>query len=430
MTIEEKLTAVMLKLKNVRPFYSAIYSQLPKKVLPKEAPMQTMAVGPKELWYSEEFIKETPMNELMFVNMHEIYHIAMMHSLRREKRHPIIWNYACDYYINSALSSELSIQPGGKTVVNGVEIKFPNGLLFDSKVNVQTQSAETIYDNIKDNFKFSATDGKSWFVQDPDTGEWKEVDKSSQSKGIGDSNGFDLIPVQGASGEASEIEKKNMIESVKEILIRADTKCRMAGVGECHMQREVAKILAPKVDWKKLVKKYLIEEVSKTSSLSTPDKRMMYQDAIMPGFDGKDKTCLQRVKIGIDTSGSISAEDLGIFHAQIAQLLQKYKVGAEVLYWDSGIEGKGKFDNKQTFIKLKPMGGGGTSPECVFAYFESRECKEKPAFTIMFTDGFFSCEPIKKYAKKYKDTIWVITPYGDNSFEAPFGKTVKFDNYR
>ena len=44
--------------------------------------------------------------ERLFVILHELWHVAKLHSIRRESRDPRLWNIACDYHINNLLLKE------------------------------------------------------------------------------------------------------------------------------------------------------------------------------------------------------------------------------------------------------------------------------------------------------------------------------------
>ena len=150
---------------------------------------------------------------------------------------------------------------------------------------------------------------------------------------------------------------------------------------------------------------------------------MYYQKAIYPGNSDLDELKLEGVKVCIDTSGSVSDEDLMYFFGQIDKLLREYKVKAELIYWDATIQSTGEFSNFKELERVKLTGRGGTDPSVVFNYFDSKKCKIKPIVTLMFTDAYFSTDDITpKQHKKYKDTIWILTKNGDSNFKAPFGK--------
>lgn len=415
LTIDEKFTAVMLKLRNLRPFYSAIYSQLSKRELPKSYHMQTMGVSCREIHYSKEFVLSTPMEEFLFVNMHEIAHFALLHPTRIGNRHGVIFNIACDLYVNKLLCEELGLLPGQKKIIKGIEVKVPSYILYENWVNTTVDTVEGIYDDIVDQYEVIEVGpdlNSRVFKINPDGSKTEVTDRLRD-------NIF-----------TSKEQNNNADRDVaKKIIVDAQVKTKLAGYSEGLLEREVKKAIAPKVDWRKLCRKYLIRETSKESTFRDTDKRLVYQEAIFPGQIGYEKSKLERVKIAIDTSGSISDTDLGVFHAQVGQLLKKYRVGAEVIYWDTVVSSNNTFSSKQEFERVKVIGGGGTDPGCVFEYFDSKNCKIKPAFTVVFTDGYINFKCKGNWARKYKDTIWIIVPGGNTSFKPPFGTKVIFNKY-
>ena len=185
----------------------------------------------------------------------------------------------------------------------------------------------------------------------------------------------------------------------------------------------VNKMRKSELDWRKLLRKYLITASSKDSSFLKPDKRMYYQKAIYPGQQTEEVYQLKGVKVCIDTSGSISDSDIEYFCGQVYDLTRKFQVDAELIYWDTSVESTGEFTGYKEFERIDIVGRGGTDPKVVFDYFDSKKCKVKPIVTLMFTDAYFSTSGInQRQRKKYKDTIWIMTRNHDKSFEPPIGK--------
>jgi len=151
---------------------------------------------------------------------------------------------------------------------------------------------------------------------------------------------------------------------------------------------------------------------------------------ILPGPKPLERDKLEGIKICVDTSGSISDEELSIAYNQIMQLLRTYKAEAELIYWDTAVRAKGNFKNRNELVRIKPAGGGGTDVSCVFDYLDSKECKVKPSVIVVFTDGCFGTPDKTKWGRKYKDTIWVISggEYQYKEFKLPWGKKARFKN--
>ena len=112
--------------------------------------------------------------------------------------------------------------------------------------------------------------------------------------------------------------------------------------------------------------------------------------------------------------------------SQCDQLLRTYHADAELIYWDTDVRSKGMFKDRREMLKVQVQGGGGTDINCIFKYFESKDCKEKPKVVIVFTDGYFG-ELDEAYVKKYnRNTIWVIPEQDRISFNPPNGKVAIF----
>jgi predicted metal-dependent peptidase len=159
-------------------------------------------------------------------------------------------------------------------------------------------------------------------------------------------------------------------------------------------------------------------------SFNNPDKRLIYTGGIYPGtIKSNDSNKLGKVKICLDTSGSISDIDLGTFYNQVRQLLKYYKLEAEVIFWDTEVQSTNSMSNMKELVNIPIKGGGGTNPKCLFDYFISKECKDKPELILIFTDGYFyGDENNFKVSKNLKRTIWVMSRGYNRDFKPNFGK--------
>ena len=105
---------------------------------------KTMCTDGKRIIFHPEFVASQSDEAIRLVLAHELLHCIGEHSLRREGRDPLIWNYACDYAINPILEGE----PGLEWPVN------PDGSrmgLLDKKYD--GMRPEDIYEEIKNDPK-------------------------------------------------------------------------------------------------------------------------------------------------------------------------------------------------------------------------------------------------------------------------------------
>lgn len=440
MTVEKKIVKSLILLQKLRPFYGILYQSLNRI---EEPSLQTMGVTIDTLAFNPEFVAELEMPELLFVHMHEILHIAMLHPSRgREKVHTV-YNIACDLIVNKMLQEEFNLQIGRDTVVNGVTIRMPTHVLYDGGIDLKVESADTIYKELMKSVKdkrVNTKSGKSFSTDENSLANQKnkdiyydddmsDSDKKGETSASGD-NKDDSKKDKKLESVADQRERNRKQEKVRSKVQGALTRSRLlAGDGVSSVERMIQDAIAPIVDWRKILRKYMTDVAETYSSLSNPDKRYIGRNIIIPSDIKLEPSIIKAMKICIDTSGSISNTDLGIAYKQIKGIFDAFKTNinqldAEVVYWDTEIESKGMFNTMSDFSKIKPKGFGGTDVNCVFEYFETKECKIKPNVIVIFTDGQFYTQVNKKW-KYTKNVIWVING-NEKAFKPPFGKVAKF----
>ena len=276
-------------------------------------------------------------------------------------------------------------------------------------------------------------------------GENNSDDGSGNGNGNGQQDGVKKVPFRGQE-IAVDFNKQDIVDDVnsqsasqdsldqksKSMLRKAITVHKQSGNGfggdaGSFIERIVELELAPKINWRALLRNKLVRATQKVNTFAAPDKRFRSRNMIMPGPKALENDALDGIKICIDTSGSISDQDIGIALAQIKQLLKTYKAKAELLYWDTDVRATYEFTDIKDILNKKPAGGGGTDANCIFSYFENNRDyrigrKDKPSVIVVFTDGYFG--DINPQYRKYRDTIWVIN--GDINFTAPFGVLAPF----
>lgn len=538
LTVEQKLAYTSLALKEVRPFYHCVFNSL-RPIEADPVSVQTMGVSIDKLYFSADFVKETPLPDLLFIYMHEVLHIAMMHAIRKDNREHDLWNVACDYYINSLLASEFGLQNKGDVVrVNGngnrqFKIGLPINCLYNANVDVKKDIPEKLYEEIKSEMhkqqqqdqdsqgqqgqqgqqdqqgqgqqgqqdqgqgqgqgqqsQQEQEQGQQEQGQEQGQGQGQqEQDQNSQGQGQGQGQGQKEQEQQGQK-EADQCGTQNQQENsegqddqnsqsqneqgqsqkeqdrlknvtfrgekigntnsdivddtndsatekankAKAILKRAQTIYKKMGKPGGHSDHSLSELvdeeLAPVVNWVSVLNNKLNKISQSISTYSAPDKRFRSRGIIIPGPKQLENTELENIKICIDTSGSMSREDLGRCFNQVRQLLRRYKADAELIYWDTAVRATYKFKNIREVIDKPVDGGGGTDINCLFRYFcenddYKKRRKPKPSIIVIFTDGYVGTLR-EEYYKYCRDLIWVI--HDNNSFVAPVGKVAPLRN--
>jgi predicted metal-dependent peptidase len=125
------------------------------------------------------------------------------------------------------------------------------------------------------------------------------------------------------------------------------------------------------------------------------------------------------VCVAIDTSGSISEQDLKDFLSEVKGIMESYdEYKIRVITWDTDVYNPAEYSNEnmEDITEYQPGGGGGTDPHCVWEWLKENDIEPKKL--IMFTDFcFFGWRPDE--VKDYCDTVWVIK--GNKDAEPEFG---------
>lgn len=485
LTVNQKLTQCVLTLKDIRIFYFSIYTAIQTLFVEDKTLMPTAGVSVDKMYINTNFFNDLILPEANFLLQHELLHIVLKHSLRGKGKNRDVFNIAGDLYINKLLTDEYGCEPGkGIVKIDGDSLNtgicFLDGGLWSKSVDVDKDTVESIYEELmqdiqdkikkkkqsgqgKDNKgnggkgsqKGKGTSGNNGSNSGSSDGSEDDENQDGQNgQGGGQSNkekpdgnnqvsevtcNDDKLDVEEvefrgqkigvkfnrdvvASSDDMKSDKDQLEQKANRVLQKASMAAKLAGKPiSGFMERYVELELAPKIRWQNLLKHYLVASMNKVTTYARPDKRFISRGQIFPGPKPLDPDRINGIKICIDTSGSIDDHDISIALGQVDQILKTYKADAEVIYWDTSVRNVGDFTNRRELLKVIPKGGGGTDINCVFEYFDSKDCKVKPKVVLIFTDGYFgTLDP--RYVNKYRNNIWIVPEQDRVNFKAPNGK--------
>jgi predicted metal-dependent peptidase len=119
----------------------------------------------------------------------------------------------------------------------------------------------------------------------------------------------------------------------------------------------------------------------------------------------------------VDTSGSISKDDLALVAGCLQDILGMYSKGFTLLYVDAELAGVQEIGPDDP-LKLEAKGGGGTDFRPGFDWIE-KEGRE-PKAVIYITDGY--CNSFPEVEPPFP-VLWMLNNRNE-SFKAPWGETV------
>lgn len=429
LTLIEKITASMLGIKTVRPFY---YSSLTVLNRVETLDIQTMGVTIDTLYINPNFAMEISIHEMNFILMHEICHIVMMHRSRKGKRIHQIWNIACDAYVNKFVVNEIGANNPGDTVKlsneKGKSIQFtvPKDMVW-MDVGLNTDTPESIYNELikdKDIMKMYGSGSGCGNGDNDDNGGESDSDTDIVRSGKYESD----IVEDGKSSKMTEEQIKQAQKIFNRRIKQRAIQDKSIGKGGGDLFRVLEDTLVEKVDWKKVFRKMLSKRYEIYNSYVSPDRRFIGRGKVLPGPVKSEEMGVTKVHIYIDTSGSIQDTDLYIALKQAQDLMKSYNATAIVNFWDTRVyrEAETEFTEPKDIMKAKPKGGGGTDINCVFEYESSRYTKKDGSTDIIlvWTDGCYG-EIANKFYKPYgSKTVFIVNE--DANFEPKMGKKAYF----
>lgn len=211
--------------------------------------------------------------------------------------------------------------------------------------------------------------------------------------------------------ECSDAEKQLIQNQInQQIKSAAEQTIKMRGTIPAELQEIIDEILKVKpriFDWKAYFRRML------GSIYDVNIKKTRRKESIrFPGAAGIKHKKKVSILVAIDTSGSVSNQELIDFFSEITYI---YKAGARItiLECDANISANYEYTGKWTG---KVHGRGGTDFQPVIDYYR-KNIKDYAAL-VYFTDGECSIPD-----NVPRDTIWVITSAGDHEKEYP-GRTL------
>ncbi|MGQ9723002.1 MAG: vWA domain-containing protein [Candidatus Jordarchaeum sp.] len=369
MTTEEKITRIKMWFTVYEPFYGQL---LVISVRKDNDNCPTLGVNNRgELIYNEEFIETLTDKEKLFAFAHEILHLAYLHPFRCGNRDPYIWNVAADLKVNTDLL--VRAKPIGTPIKEGIIPSISYGsssfeILGKTIDSIEKKTTEQIYDEIMTICKGNASKLKLKIMPD-------------------------LFAANDAKGFETNAKENEIRAKVFEAM------CNNKGRGDipAGLEEEFKAMMAPKIKWDFIIK-HRLNTMLKEKTWKIPNKKYLPYY-----FPGKRKHKTAKIVFAIDTSGSMSDDEINEALSEIIGYANTFKTHEFYIipcdceeYPPIKVRGTDK-DKLRKGIELK--GRGGTSFKPVFnqikkvfnndidflVYFTDLECefpKEKPPYQI------------------------------------------------
>lgn len=335
--------------------------------------------GESIMWNPAYFLKLPPPSRLTDL-MHELWHVAWLHGLRCNGRHPGLWNIACDIKIDLNLEAEGYSFDGIEGVLTwkDLDARRYGTPWTDADGKPHDWVEETIYDDL-------VTRGY--------------LPPKNQQQDI-------------LSG--TKTTQAQMLANVVQAMHQAHLGGGGAGKMPGNLEALIKAYLAPVVPWEILLHRWMTELAEETLTWQRPNRR--YGGSIYLPSRKEDIGRLTHLVWFEDVSGSISNRDLLRFHSEQKYVKDKFDPPKMTLVqFDTRISQTIKLDENSTFEELPVKGRGGTCLRCVREWI----IENKPTAAVIFSD--LECPPMEALPVDIP-ILWICVR--NRGIKVPFGQLV------
>ncbi len=382
MNADQKIVKAKTWLILQKPFFGSLVLRL--KFLECNT-INTAATDGVNLLWNRNFIENLNIEEVRGLLAHEVMHCASQHHIRRGVREPEKWNEAGDHVINLILKQE--------------GFQLPEGGLHDEKYT--GLSTEHVYQILPD--------------PDPDLENQPKpsafgVVVDAGSLGLGEGNDGEPGSAQGHTLSPSEIAE---IEQDWKIAVQqAGNAAKAAGNLPAHLSTFIDEVVQPKIPWKDMLRNFCSQPMKGDYSWMRGNRRHLHQGLYLPSNFTEG---LGTVVIAVDTSASVSMEELSQFQSELNCILEDtIPEKIHVVYVDTKVAGTAEYSADDLPVRLEVQGRGGTRFEPAFEWVTEQEIN--PAVFIYLTD----LEASFNMPEPHYPVMWVTTGNQKQS-EVPFG---------
>lgn len=390
--------------------------------------VETACTDGVRITFGTKFLEELSDEELDFVMMHEVMHVALQHCLRVADRDWDAFYIACDIVVNSNILLE------NKMDISSITLKKYGESMHvapDGKEGYE-YTAEQVYNMLPKSSKKKSggSNGAS--------GNGSSGKSSSSSKNLGGGSAEGRAKkTQAGKAQGSQaiwddhsqwgkyeddatlrdVWVKRFEDAAEAISIRDPSNTR--GLLPLFAKRLLEELKKAQTDWRAILNDFIQEEVV-DYSFEPPDRRFYDSPFFLPDFNGKEDM-VEDILFMIDTSGSMSNNAITAAYSEIKGAIDQFdgKLKGWLGFFDAAIIEPKPFENEEEFIIIRPAGGGGTDFQIVFEYVATR-MEKLPASIIILTDGYAPF-PQEKLAMGIP-VLWLLN---NENVEPPWGKVAR-----
>ncbi|MBT3195959.1 MAG: hypothetical protein HOE35_02220 [Candidatus Ruthia sp.] len=374
--IKNRLTKARTQLMLDKPFLGNLVLRLP--LIAADSWCKTSATDAKSFYYNPEFVDSLNNHQIKFILIHEALHCALTHFARRGNRTKHKWDLACDFAINPLLVKEGFHPPIDVPIFRQYEGMIAEEIypMIDDNLDQEPMDQHLYDDNANDDSKQS--DGG---LREDDLQKEQEQESTSDSKSNQDNKaGASQLAQQPPKLQPDEVDK--LATQWQKNLASSAQLAQQAGKLDGEFAKLIDFFLQPQVSWQSLLAQYMSTFARDDFSYSRPSRRA--GEVIMPSLRSHQLD----ITVAIDTSGSISQEEINEFVSEVGAIKANLRAGISLLACDDTLSeySPWRYEAWEELQFPASLGGGkGTNFNPVFDHINTQDTPSD--VLIYFTDA-------------------------------------------
>jgi len=398
------ISASLLRLRTRSPFFATL--ALFTRFIPSQR-IPIAATNGIDIFFNPDYLQSLPTRQQDGLLLHEVLHAALLHVFRRGVREKLTWNIAADIVVNGTIAQQKTFELPPNAIrdpsLEHLSVEEIYELLLQ-----QQHSHQLTNPDLLDNFGNADSEEETSIPNPQSIPQESLTEDDGNQASTANSQPSDKDSLAEAKKAELEVYWQNARQQA--VLIAETTQ---QGTLPAGMERELGALKQAQLDWRSYLWRYLVKTPTDFTGF---DRRFIGRGMYLETLEGESV----KVYVAVDTSGSISPENLQMFLSEVQGILSAYPhLEGELYYADAAIYGPYEIDPNTPLPQ--PEGGGGTSFIPFFQKIEDRWDGISQGVCIYLTDGYGSFPEVSPSLP----VLWVVTAGGLGLGQFPFGEAVR-----
>ncbi len=415
-----------------QPFFGSLVLRLPLRADPTR---KTLATDGQEIRYSPSWVAETDAHLIETAMARVVMACVLKHHTRRGARDPERWQTASQLVTHALLRDagftlppdaeaweDLSVEqaydrlpdPGDEGDGDGDDGNAPQDAGADGQPPPGGDESGDPSDPAGDGDDQGEDDqdgGDDADSQDGDDGDGHDgnregEDDASDAPPSHDPSGTGEVMDAGARADEGSDPGEAAVDAVAEeqawdeAMHQALNIARAEGKAPGLVAETVRNAHASELDWRTLLRRYMTDAASRDYSWSVPNRRFIDSGLYLPSIRSEG---IDTIAVIIDTSGSVPAQTLADFWAELREVAAEIRPGRViVLQVDTALQDAAEYSSDELPDEIALKGRGGTDFRPGFEWLDEQGIQ--PGVCLYFTD--MECSSYPESPPPF-DVVWV-----------------------